>query len=64
LEKIAPNPFIFAKYSHPKYASLPFRRAVFRHDYIILYSVEDHQITFLEVYHTSRNPDMILSDEE
>jgi len=64
LEKIAPNPFIFAKFTHPKYAALPLHRAVFQKKYVILYLAEDQHLTFLDVYHTSRNPDSILSEEE
>ncbi len=64
LEKIAPNPFIFAKFGHPKYAALPLHRAVFQKKYVILYLIENQKLTFLEVYHTSRNPDSILSGEE
>lgn len=63
LEKIAPNPFIVAKFSHPRYAVLPLHQAVFRKKYIILYLIEYQQLIFLEVYHTSRNPDSILSED-
>lgn len=62
LETIAPNPFAFVKFAHPKYQVMPYRRAVFRKNHVILYKVEDTRLTFLDVYHTSRNIDGIVPE--
>jgi len=62
LDVIAPNPFAFVKFDHPKYQVMPYRRAVFRKNHLILYKVEDARLTFLAVYHTSRNTDGIVPE--
>lgn len=36
-----------------------YRRAVFKHSYAIIYRIDTDTLTFLDVYHTSRNKSTI-----
>ena len=63
LDVIAPNPYTFAEYGLRPTPEKMYRRAVYKRKYIIVYKVTDEQITFLAVYHTSQNPDIISLEE-
>lgn len=53
------NPYMFVEYSGKPTPEHAYRRAVYQKNYIIIYKVTDRQITFLLIYHSSRNPDSI-----
>lgn len=60
LDIIAEQPFGFVKYSSLKHPDSDIRKAVFKKDYLIFYKIEELTIDFIEIIHTSRNPDNIL----
>ena len=57
IDTIAEFPFGFVKFSNSKYPDSDLRRAVFKNDYLIIYRVSDLKIEFVEVFHTSQNPE-------
>jgi hypothetical protein len=50
---------MFVEYPEKQTPEKMYRRAVFRRTYLVIYKVTVTEITFLVVYHASRNPDSI-----
>lgn len=46
LDVVAPDPYIFAEYGGRTTSEKMYRRAVFKHKYIIIYKVTDAEIVF------------------
>ncbi|GAB3916098.1 type II toxin-antitoxin system RelE/ParE family toxin [Larkinella terrae] len=58
------HPYMFAEYSGKPTPEHSYRRAVYKKNHLIIYKVSDLKITFLTIFHTSRNPSSIDLGEE
>lgn len=54
-DRIPLNPYAFVEYDVMKTANGAYRRAIFKNNYAIIYRIDGATLTFLDVYHTSRN---------
>lgn len=55
VERIPLNPYAFVEYGVMKTPDGSYRRAIFKHNYAIIYRIDADTLIFLDVYHTSRN---------
>ena len=59
MDTIEKMPFMFQEYPHKLTDDKIYRRAIFEVQYVIIYKVNDAEISLLRIHHTSRNPDNI-----
>lgn len=55
IDKIPLNPYAFVEYSLLKTPEGTYCRGIYKGTYVVIYKAEAETITFLDVYHTSRN---------
>lgn len=55
IDRIPLNPYAFVEYSTLKTPQGMYRRGIYKSTYAVIYKVEAETITFLDVFHTSRN---------
>ena len=60
MDTIEKMPFMFQEYPHKLTDDKIYRRAIFEVQYVIIYKVNDTEISLLRIHHTSRNPDNII----
>ncbi|AQG79964.1 type II toxin-antitoxin system RelE/ParE family toxin [Spirosoma montaniterrae] len=58
VNKIPLNPHAYVEYTIMKTPDAIYRRALYKHDYAIVYKIQMDSLLFLDVYHTSRNKDV------
>ena len=59
-DRIPNHPESFPEYKRKLTQSKQYRRALFKKKYYIIYKIESTSITYIYLYHSSRNPDNIL----
>ena len=54
-EKIPKQPFLYQEFSRIPTAGKVFRRATFKKKWFVIYKVEPNQITYISIFHSSRD---------